>query len=347
MLKGETNMSQEEVLDEKHDTGSLNPTLAGKTIEAKGQLTDTKLVDSKSSMMDGMMSMMASMPKDKVSSMFDQVMAQFGHWADSIPDDAAAKNAATIAAKPSAGSMKEDITEMFSGEDLSEEFKEKATVLFEAAVNAKVTTVTQELEEQFEESLTEELSYFTEEVSDKLDSYLDYVVENWMVENEVAIESTLRNEVNEDFIHGLKGLFEDNYIEMPEDKVDIVEGLAEKVEHLEDRLNDSINENTELKNVLSESVKNQAIDDVSSDLTLTQQDKFLSFAEGIEFDGDVEEYRKKLDIIKENYFGNQTKFSSSNLEEEVLEEEDTTLNESSVHPSMQKYVSALQRSVKT
>ena len=350
MLKGETNMSQEEILDEKYEMDSPdsgNETIAAKSIKAKGKVTDTQMADSKSSMMNGMMSAMAAMPKEQVANMFDQVMAQFGHWADNIPDDAAAKNAATIAAKPSAasGSMKEDVAEMFAGEELSEEFKEKATVLFEAAVNAKVTTVTQELEEQFEEALNEELSYFTEEVTDKLDNYLNYVVENWMVENEVAIESTLKNEINEEFIQGLKGLFEQNYIEMPEDKVDIVEELAEKVEHLENRLNDSINENAELKNVLSESVKKQVIDDVSSDLSLMQQDKFLSFAEGIEFDGDVDEYGKKLEIIKENYFGTQKQQVSSNLEEEVFEEE-TELNESYVHPSMQKYVNALQRTVK-
>lgn len=348
-------MSKEKLLDEKYEMDSPdsgNKTLAARSIEAKGKLTDTQMADSsasKSSMMNSMMDMMSKMPKDEAINMFDKVMAQFGHWADAIPDDAAAKNVSTITAKPSAasGSMKEDVADMFAGEELSEEFKEKATVLFEAAVNAKVSKKNQELEEEFEQRLNEELSYLTENITDKLDSYLDYAVENWMAENEVAIESTLRNEINEEFINGLKTLFEENYIEVPENKIDVVETLTNKVETLENRLDESINENKELKNVLLESVKKQLIDDISSDLSLTQKDKFLSLAEGIEFYGDVDEFGKKLEIIKENYFTSNVSRNSSNLEEETFEgDEFETLNEEYVDPSIKRYLNALQRTVK-
>lgn len=311
---------------------------AAASIEPKGSKTEVMAVATK---------MISGMSGEDLNG-FQKMMAQFGPNKDfGVPEGAAGKNAASISTKPSAASaMKEDIEAMFNGEELSEEFKTKATTLFEAAVNAKVTIEQTRLEEEYQNMLREELELFTEEVTEKLDTYLDYVVENWMKENEVAIESTLRNEISEEFIEDLRGLFEKNYMNIPEEKVDVIEQLASKVEELESTLHESISENKELKNALVDSYKEKIIEDVSSDLTLSQKEKFMPFAEGVEFDGDFDEYVQKLEIVKENYF-NSSKTVSSNIEEETYEGEDTlTENVSYSDPAIERYARALQRTVK-
>ena len=311
---------------------------AAASIEPKGSKTEVMAVATK---------MISGMSGEDLNG-FQKMMAQFGPNKDfGVPEGAAGKNAASISTKPSAASaMKEDIEAMFNGEELSEEFKTKATTLFEAAVNAKVTIEQTRLEEEYQNMLREELELFTEEVTEKLDTYLDYVVENWMKENEVAIESTLRNEISEEFIEDLRGLFEKNYMNIPEEKVDVIEQLASKVEELESTLHESISENKELKNALVDSYKEKIIEDVSSDLTLSQKEKFMPFAEGVEFDGDFDEYVQKLEIVKENYFISSKTFSS-NIEEETYEGEDTlTENVSYSDPAIERYARALQRTVK-
>ena len=240
--------------------------------------------------------------------------------------------------------VKEDVEAMFDGQDLSEDFKENAATLFEAAISARLIAETARLEEQYENTLAEELSVFQEEVSNKLDSYLDYVVENWMKQNEVAIESTLRNEIMEEFMEGLKTLFAEHYISVPQEKVDVLEALAEKVGALEEMLDEAITENTELKNVLVESNAHEIFEELASDLALTQQEKFAALAEGIDFDGNLDTYEKKLKIIKENYFRNESTSYSSNIEEETFEGD---LNESVSHnPVVNRYVQAISRSTK-
>jgi hypothetical protein len=242
-------------------------------------------------------------------------------------------------------SVKEDIDSMFVGEELSEEFKEKASTLFEAAINAKLTAEIVRIEEEYEELLREEMEEFAEDLTSKLDTYLDYAVENWMTENEVAIESTLRNEISEQFIDDLKNLFSENYMNIPEEKVNVIEQLTDKIEALETRLDETITENHELKGAIAESTKKDVIDFVASELTLTQKEKFLPFAEGIEFDGNVETYQRKLEIVKENYFNN-TPIHQTNLEEETFEGEISSPSTVSMDPSIARYVTALQKTVK-
>jgi hypothetical protein len=233
---------------------------------------------------------------------------------------------------------------MFDGQDLSEEFKESVETLFEAAISARLSLETARLDEEYETKLQEELSVFQEETTTKLDSYLDYVVENWMAENAVAIESTLRNELVDEFVEGLKNLFAEHYIDVPQQKIDVVEALAEKVEALENKLDEMISENVDLKSVLSESKAQEIFVELSSDLALTQQEKFASLAEGIEFDGNLSTYEKKLKIIKENYFKSETSSYSSNIEEETFEGELTE----NVHidPSVNRYVRAISKNIK-
>jgi hypothetical protein len=185
----------------------------------------------------------------------------------------------------------------------------------------------------------------TEELQTSLDSYLSYVTEKWMEENQVAIESTLRNEVMEEFLDGLKNLFAEHYIDVPEDKANVVESLAAKVEALEEALDETINENAQLKSVILESNKQEVLDELAEGLTMTQAEKFFALAEGIEFDGDLDVYAKKLSVVKENYFTKTAK--STYMEEETFE--GTQLTESfntSIDPSVSRYVQAISRTVK-
>lgn len=256
---------------------------------------------------------------------FVQSMQQYAAGKDYGVGDNSAHNKATISAKPShavGAAVQEDLEDIFNGQDLSEEFKEKTATLFEAAVNIRVLNEVARLEEEYEEKLNENLEVFNEQVTSKVDAYLDYVVENWMQENEVAIESTLRNELMDEFMVGLKNLFAEHNISVPEEKVDVVEALTEKVSSLEEKLDEAITHNNELRSVLVQESAKQIFANLASDLALTQQEKFAALAEGIEFDGNLEVFAKKLAIIKENYFGIESKSSySSNIEEETFEGE--------------------------
>lgn len=326
-------------------------TLAASTLKPGAKsVSDDK---SKLSLLSSIMSAAGGMSKDDLNK-FAATLAQFGPGKDYGVGDNSAKNAATIDMKSGSGpktkdgmpklNVKEDIEAMFQGQDLSEEFKESVETLFEAAISARLTLETARLEEEYEEKLQEELAYFQEEVSTKLDSYLDYVVEQWMEQNQVAIESTLRNEVMEEFMDGLRNLFAEHYIDVPQQKIDVIEALSEKVEALEGKLDEVISENSELKSVLSEARANEIFVELSADLALTQQEKFAALAEGIEFDGNLETFEKKLKIIKENYFRVDNSSHSSNIVEETFEGE---LAET-VHmdPSVSRYVQAIAKTVK-
>ena len=326
------------------------------------KISDPKSLDnSKIGMMSRMMHTMNSMEKSDMVDFFNQVMGQFGPGKDYGVGDKSGSNQSSIDMSPSHASkttgpktrdampklnVKEDVEEMFAGEELSEDFKEKASTLFEAAINARLIAEMARLEEEYEDAISEELENFNENITNKLDSYLDYVVEQWMEENEVAIESTLRNELAEEFMEGLKNLFAENYISVPQEQVDVLEALADKVNALEDKLDESITENTELKGYLLETKKEEILEEIASDLALTQQDKFNALVEGIEFDGDLETYARKVMIIKENYFRTETTYSS-NIEEETFEGD---LYESTgskyVDPNVNRYVQAISKTVK-
>jgi hypothetical protein len=241
-------------------------------------------------------------------------------------------------------SVKEDVEEMFEGQDLSEEFKENASTIFEAAVTARAALEIARLDEEYETRLEESVTEIVEELQTGLDSYLSYVAEKWMNENQVAIESALRNEIMEEFIDGLKGLFVEHYIDIPEEKVSVVESLAAKVEALESALDEQITENAELKTMVLESNKQEILDELAEGLTMSQAEKFFALSEGVHFDGDLDVYAKKLSVVKENYF---TKKSATvmNLEEETFEAGETT-NSGSVDPSVNRYVQAISRTVK-
>ena len=309
---------------------------------------------SKIEAMTSVIGAMHSMRKDDLTKWYTQAMALIGKEASSLPSGASAdSNASSIDMKGGKGpktrdampklSVKEDVDDMFVGEDLSEEFKDKATTLFEAVVNARAMVEIARLEEEYEERLEEEVTSIAEAVEKNLDVYLDYVVEKWIEDNQVAIESSLRNELAEEFINGLKNLFVEHYISVPEEKVEVVETLAAKVEELEAALDESINENAELKTVIAEAERLSIIDSLSEDLTMTQSEKFFSLAEGVDFNGDLDNYKHKLEIVKNTYFANKQS-SSTNIEEETFVIEDT--NNVSADPSVNRYVQAISRTIK-
>ncbi len=335
----------EEMLDEE--------SVAAATLKAGSRPDDNP--KSKIEFMQRALGVMNSMNKQDLSKFYNDVIAQIGKEADSLPAGANAdSNASSIDMKTGKGpktrdampklSVKEDVEEMFSGEDLSEEFKDKASTLFEAAVHAKALVEIARLEEEYESRLEEEVTSIVEGIESNLDTYLDYVVENWMKENEVAIESSLRNEIMEEFIGGLKNLFAEHYIEMPEEKIDVVEELAAKVERLEEALDETINENNELKAALTESARQEIVDEISEGLTLSQSEKFLALAEGVDFDGDLEAYKKKLSVVKESYFSS-SKPQTSYIEEETFEG-DVSDKVVSYDPQVSRYVQAISRTVK-
>ncbi len=231
----------------------------------------------------------------------------------------------------------DDVNALVEGEDLSEEFTAKATTIFEAAVKSKLRSEVERLDIEKTHEVAEEVETFKNELTEKVDSYLDYVVKEWMQENELAIDRGLKGEIAEDFITGLKALFEEHYIDVPDEKYDILEGQAQKIEDLESKLNETIEKMTEMNKEKSSLVREQVIAKVSTDLAETEKEKFEGLVEDVEFNGE-EDFTAKLNTLKENYFPKAV--ATQTLEEEV----ETENQEVDVSGAMAAYMSAIQKS---
>jgi len=244
-------------------------------------------------------------------------------------------------------SMKEDIDALVDSEaTLSEGFKEKAETIFEAALNARVGERIEDLEESYQQELTEETDRIQSELVEKVDGYLNYVVENWMEDNKLAIENGLRAEIAESFMGALKGVFQEHYVEVPESKTDIVDELAGKVDRLEEELNDSVTRAMSEKKKVQELTREKIVNEASDDLTLTQADKLRGLTEGIDFE-DEDTFEKKVATIKESYFGETDNSSASTMFEETGIDSDTAEEKKEqLSGSMARYVEALNRSNK-
>ena len=240
--------------------------------------------------------------------------------------------------------VKEDIDAMISGEELSEEFKTKASTIFEAAVSAKVIAEVNErigvFEENYKTELKEAVDTHKKETTEKVDGYLNYVVEEWVKENELAVEKGIRSELVEDFMTGLKNLFTEHYIDIPEEKVDLVDDLFEKVEDLEKKLDESVNDSVEIRKQLAEYKKEETLRNVSEDLADTEREKLKTLSDGVDFE-DADQYKEKLEVIKENYFPTATEKQTQPITEEVETPETEEVEKSD--PSMERYVNALKR----
>ncbi len=242
----------------------------------------------------------------------------------------ASKNQASVKMKSSAANAKvekpsmtkEHLDALFNGEDLSEDFRSKAVTIFETAINERTSAVEGELYEAYEVALTEAVEKLQHEITERLDDYLGYVVENWMKENEIAVESGIRTEVAENFIGGLRDLFESSFIDVPEEKYDLVDGLATEVEELRSRLDEAVNDNIELSKDKTFADCALVFEEKTEGLLETEVDRLRTLAEGIEFDG-VDQFTEKLDILIESYTENSP----------ITEETDVTTPEEGVQPS--------------
>ena len=240
--------------------------------------------------------------------------------------------------------VEEDLTALLEGEELSEEFQNKARTIFEAAIKTKISEVKSELQEQYEKTIVEEVASVKAELAERVDAYLEYVSDEWMSENKLAVEAGLKTEMTESFLTGMKSLFEDHYVTIPEDKYDVLNSMVEKLDEMEGKLNEQINKNVALNKRLAESTSDVILADVSEGLAVTQKDKLATLAENVEFDGE-DNYREKLVTLRNSYFpanpGTPTE-KSENLSEGA----ETGHQQPAVTGSMESYLKAISRSVK-
>ena len=209
--------------------------------------------------------------------------------------------------------IEEDVNALLGGEELSEEFKEKAKTIFEAAINSKVAEIKEGLEAQYQEKLAEEIEAAKESLAERVDSYLEYVADEWFEENALAVEAGLKTEMTESFLEGMKGLFEEHYVTIPEDKYDVLESMVEKLDDMETKLNEQIEKNISLNSRLAESVADGILDQVSEGLAQTQKEKLASLSESVDFESE-DQYREKLETLKESYFTSKKESSAAKTE---------------------------------
>ena len=200
--------------------------------------------------------------------------------------------------------IEEDVAALVEGEELSEDFKSKAKTILEAAINGKVAAIEEGLKKEYEEKLVSEAEEFKTTVNERVDSYLEYVADEWFTENQLAVEAGLKEELTESFMTGLKGLFEEHYVSIPEEKYDVLQSMVEKLDDMESKLNEQIEKNVGLNSRLAESVADGILESVSDGLASTQKEKLASLAESVEFESESE-YREKLETLKESYFPNK------------------------------------------
>ena len=234
--------------------------------------------------------------------------------------------------------IEDDVNALLGGEDLSEEFKAKAKTIFEAALNSKVAEVKVALEEQYAEKLAEEIESAKASLAERVDSYLEYVADEWFTENQLAVENGLKEELTESFLGGMKSLFEEHYVTIPEDKYDVLESMVEKLDDMETKLNEQIEKNIGLNRRLGESVADGILSDVSEGLAETQKEKLASLSESVEFESE-ETYREKLEVLKESYF--QKAPAASSKSETLSEGVDNSEGMESVNGSMATYLKSL------
>ncbi len=232
----------------------------------------------------------------------------------------------------------DDVNALLGGQELSEEFREKAKTIFEAALKSKVTELREAMEAHYEAKLVEEVEGMKDELVERVDSYLEYVADEWLQENALQVERGIRTEMTESFLAGMRGLFEEHYVSIPEDKYDVVENMVDKLDEMESKLNEQIEKNIAITKSLSEATGGNILSDVSEGLSSSQKEKLASLAEGVEFESE-ESYKEKLETLKESYFKAAPKRSDS----EVLNESAATPD---VSGSMAAYIQALSHATK-
>ena len=337
--------SGEEILDE----AKTKVKEEGEEEEGEEEVEEAVSVPkTKAGMIKALYDQLSAMKKSDLSDSFSKIMGstltEDEHEEDEDEEEEKPVESKKLKKEDLEIDIKDDIEAITNGEDLSEDFKTKASTIFEAAVSAKVLSEVNQRIEELETSYKKEITEAKEEhlstVTEKVDGYLNYVCEEWMKENELAVEKGIRSELVEDFMTGLKNLFTEHYIDIPEEKVDLVDDLFEKVEELEQKLDESINTSVDIKKELAEYKKAETLREVSEDLADTEKEKLGKLADGIDFE-DKSQYSEKLEVIKENYFPKQQSETITEELENTEEEQDSS--ESTVDPIVSKYASALTR----
>ena len=341
--------SGEEILDEAKAKVEKEEVDEEEVAEEKEEVEEAVSVPkTKAGMIKALYNQLNAMKKSELSDSFSKIMGSTlkeEEEADEDEEEEKPMESKKLKKEDLEIDVKEDIEAIVNGEDLSEDFKTKASTIFEAAVSAKVLSeVNQridELETNYKKEITDAKAEHLSTVTEKVDGYLNYVTEEWMKENELAVEKGIRSELVEDFMTGLKNLFTEHYIDIPEEKVDLVDDLFEKVEELEQKLDESINTSVDIKKELAEYKKAETLREVSEDLADTEKEKLGKLADGIDFE-DKSQYSEKLEVIKENYFPKQqSETITEELENTEVEEQDSS--EPSTDPVMKRYVSSLTR----
>ena len=240
--------------------------------------------------------------------------------------------------------IEEDVNALLAGEELSEEFQEKARTIFETAIRSKVAEIKEELQETYENALIEEIEVIKEGLVDRVDAYLEYVADEWVSENALAVEHGLKTEMTESFLQGMRGLFEDHYVSIPEDRYDVIESMVDKLDEMEGKLNEQIERNVALNRRLAESVADVIFADVAEGLALSQKDKLASLAENVEFDSEAN-YREKLVTLRESYFPSNTGTQRDDSET-LSESTDVQSQQPQVDGRMATYLQTLGRVAK-
>jgi len=241
--------------------------------------------------------------------------------------------------------IESDVQALLEGEELSEEFQDKARTIFEGAIRSKVATIKEDLQEAYAEALVEELDSIKAGLTERVDAYLEYVADEWMQENALQVEQGLKTEMTESFLEGMKSLFEEHYVTIPEEKYDVLNSMVDKLDEMESKLNEQIDRNVALNRRLAESNADGIFTAVAEGLADTQKEKLATLAENVEFESDTD-YREKLETLKESYFPSKTsapKSTSENLSEEVSTDEVASVDTT---PRMQAYLDILSRAAK-
>lgn len=307
------------------------PLAAGDHVDHDGEeLEEARMT--KESMITAMQEKLAGMKAVDLKAAYDAMMTDKEEEEEEVEESTLEDRLASV-------DVSEDVAALTQGQELSEEFKSKAATIFEAAIKSKLRSEVKRIESAKQQEVAEEVEAVKSELTEKVDSYMNYVVEEWMKQNEIAVERGLKGEIAEDFISGLKSLFEEHYIDVPDEKYDILGQQSEKIDELESKLNEQIEKTAELKKQRDVLVRESVFAEVSSDLVATEVEKFKSLAEDVEFT-DEESFKVKLDQLKESYFPKATTVAKSvDDESEGSESYDTT-------GAMAAYMAAISKNVK-
>ena len=272
----------------------------------------------------------------------DEVVSEEEETADEIVSEEETTEEEIVEEEEEAIDVETDIQALLEGEELSEDFTNKARTIFEAAIRSKVAEMKEQVKSEYEENLIEQVQSIKEELTDRVDSYLEYVADEWIAENQLAVEKGLKTEMTESFLTGMRSLFEEHYVSIPDEKYDVLENMVDKLDEMEGKLNEQIDKNVALNKRLSESVADVIFAEVAEGLALSQKDKFASLAENVEFESETS-YREKLATLRKSYFPENAgvqRDESENLSEET---QSTQYQTTPVSNTMERYLQTLTR----